>query len=144
MKPDWTLIANASQARLLQREAGAPAVVLHAFHHPQSRAKPSELGDDKAGREGGAQSFGGAAFVPHADAHRKELQHFAHEIAQYLEQGARDGRFHQLTVYASSPFLGELKHALGHATQPLLAAAHDADYTGLGLAELEERLRQAR
>lgn len=49
MKPDWILIANASEARLLRREHGNLLVVLESFEHPESRSKVSDQVDDKMG-----------------------------------------------------------------------------------------------
>ncbi|MGV3494330.1 MAG: host attachment protein [Ramlibacter sp.] len=141
MKPHWFLIANASQARLLQAEPDAPMTVVQAYHHPQSRERSSTLGDDKSGREG--HNFGGAAYQPHMDAQHKEHLRFAHELALALEQGVRDGRCDGVTLFASSPFLGELKQALGDAGRRALAGTHDVDLTALGLGEAEARIRQA-
>ena len=144
MKPLWILVANATEARLLQQEPDTPLVVVQAFHHPASRQRSSELGDDKAGRELSGRGFGGAAFEPRVDAQTKEQLQFAREIAQRLEEGARQGSYAGLVVHASSPFLGELKHALGEQTQRLLTATHDVDLTSFGLAEIEERLARER
>lgn len=140
MKPHWYLIANASQARLLQAEPGAAMTVVQAYHHPQSRERSSTLGNDKAGREG--HNFGGAAYQPHIDAQHKEHQYFAHELALVLEKGVQDGRCQSVTLLASSPFLGELKQALGDAARRALASTHDVDLTALGLGEAETRIRQ--
>lgn len=140
MRPDWILVANATHARLLQKDAGAPVVVIDSFEHPASRARPSTLGDAPAGREASGHGFGGAAFERRTDAHRKELHVFAKELAQPLEAAALGGRFHRLFVFASSPFLGELREALGPAAHKLLAASHDADLTSYGLDELEGRM----
>lgn len=146
MKPNWILVANASQARLLQQEPGCPLVVLQAFHHPASRTRSSELGDDKAGREANDRGFGGAAYASRTDPHRKEHLHFAHELADALEAGAREGVYGGLAIFASSPFLGELKQALHEGTRRLLGTTQDVDYTSLGLTELEQRVaaREAR
>lgn len=140
MKPDWILIANATRARLLQKEAGSPLVIIESFSHPQSRSMTSELGDDKAGQEGADRHFGGASYTPRLDAKEKEHLHFAHELSDYLEQQAQQGRFHSLTLFASSPFLGELKARLGTATARLVTATHDLDLTSVGLAELDQRM----
>jgi len=142
MSPTWILVANAAQARLFQQEPGRPLVVLEAFSHPASRQRSSQLGDDKAGRELSGRGFGGAAFKPRLDAKRKEHLHFARELAERLEQGAQHGRYAAVTVFASSPFLGELKQALGEATQRLLAGAHDVDLSSVGLAEMENRIQE--
>lgn len=140
MKPDWTLIANASRARLLQQNLGEPMVVLKSFSHPESRNKVSELADDRAGHETTARASGGAAYSPRIDAKRKEHERFARELGEYLEQEARLGHFRSLTVFASSPFLGELKAELGSAASSLLAGTHDVDLTAVGLTELERRI----
>ena len=144
MKPHWILVANATEARLLQQENASPLVVLHAFHHPEGRLHSSELGDDKAGRELSGHGFGGAAFQPRVPAQRKEHLHFAEELADALEQAAQQGQYASLAIYASSPFLGELKHELGEATRRLLAGTHDTDLTSFGVAEIEHRLQQER
>lgn len=44
-------------------------------------------------------------------------------------------------VFASSPFLGELKAELGDATRRVLAGTHDLDLTSFGLAEMEQRVQ---
>lgn len=143
MKPLWTLIANAGRARLLQQEAAGRIVVLQSFEHPQSRMRSTELGDDKAGRELSGRGFGGAAFEPRLDAHRKERQHFARELAQHLEQAAHEGRYAAVQLFSSSPFLGELKQQLGAGTQRLLVGTHDVDLTSVGVAELPRRIQHA-
>lgn len=140
MKPEWTLIANASRARLLERKAGCPLTVIKGFDHLQSRSMASELGDDKAGREKADRSFGGAAYQPRLDPKDKEHLRFARELADYLEEQSHQGRFHSLAIFASSPFLGELKAQLGTATARLVSATHDLDLTSVGLVELDQRV----
>mgnify|MGYP001627163270 CR=1 FL=1 len=144
MKPEWILVANAAEARLLQHEAGTPFTVLHSFHHPASRQRSRELGDAEGGRETSDRSHAAVAFQPRLDPHRKEHLRFARELAGFVEQGAREGQFQRLHVYAASPFLGELKGELGAATQRLLAGSHDLDLSALGLGEIERRVLQAR
>jgi protein required for attachment to host cells len=141
MKSQWILIANASRARLLQQEANGRLTPLDVFVHPASRQRSSALADDKAGRELGGRSFGGAAFEPHIAAQRKEHLAFARELGDMLERGAQEVRCESVTLFASSPFLGELKQALGPGGQRLLAGAHDVDMTAVGLAELQQRIR---
>lgn len=142
MKPTWILIANAAHARLLEQDERGRLAVLHAFEHPASRLRSSELGDDKAGRELSGRGFGGAAFEPRLDPQRKEHLHFARDLAAHLEHAADEGRYEALQVFASSPFLGELQQELGEGTRRLLASVHDVDLTHVGLAELPARLQQ--
>jgi protein required for attachment to host cells len=141
MKPNWILIANAAHARLLQQEPGCAMVVIEAFHHPESRLKTSELGDDRAGRELSGRGFGGAAFEPRMDAHLKEHLRFARELAVYLERCAHENRYASLAVFASNPFLGELNQVLGPVTRHRLSGMHEIDLTSVGLAEIESRIQ---
>jgi protein required for attachment to host cells len=142
MKADWILIANAAHARLIAREPGSPMVVLKSFEHAASRSKVGDLADDQAGREKSDSSYGGAALPPRLDAKTKEQLHFARELADYLEPHAQQHAFHRLAVYASSPFLGELKDALRDGTRRLLDGSHDLDLTSFGLSEIERRIGQ--
>jgi len=144
MKPSWILVANATEARLLQQEPGTPLVVVQAFHHPASRIRTSTLGDDKAGRELSGHGFSSAAYEPRVDAHTKEHLHFARELAQELEDGAAKGSYAAISIHASSPFLGELKQALGEHTRRLLTGTHDVDLTSFGVDEIEARLAARR
>lgn len=139
-KSEWILVANASTARLFLQGPGA-LTALGTFQHPQSRQRSSTLGHDKAGRELSGRGYGGAAFEPRLDAHRKEHLHFTRELGEMLEAGALEGSYASLRVFACSPFLGELKQALGPAAQRLLAGVHDVDLTHVGPAELADRIR---
>ena len=140
MQPDWFLVANASEARLLQQEPGAPMVVLKAFHHPASRLHSSELGDAERGREASDRRQGASAYAAHIEPQRKEHLHFARELAAALEQGAGEGRCHRIHLFASSPFLGELKAELRDAALKHLGSTHDLDLSSLGLAQIEARV----
>lgn len=140
MKPHWILIANASYARLLQQEGSARLVVLKSFTHSEGRSKISDLVTDRAGNEKTDRSFGGTTYQPRTDPKRKEHYRFAHELADHLERHAQLGSFESLTVFASSPFLGELKAELGSGAKRLLSGTHDLDLTSVGPAELERRI----
>lgn len=142
MKPDWILIANASHARLLERRAGEPLALVRTFEHPNGRHKASELGDARAGHELGSSGFAGTAHYPRMDPKDKEEMRFARELADYLESEARLNSFQSVSLFASSPFLGELKRELGSVSVHLLAAAHDVDLTAVGMAELGARIAE--
>ncbi|MES2191417.1 MAG: host attachment protein [Pseudomonadota bacterium] len=143
MKPDWILIANASHARLLEHRPGKPLTLLQTFEHPQSRRKAGELGTTKAGHEFGASGFAGAAYYSRVNAKDKEQIRFARELAEMLEQEARQNTFQAVSLFASSPFLGELKQELGDMTAQLLTTACDIDLTRVGLVELAPRIAEA-
>ncbi len=141
MKPNWILIANATHARLLVQESGSPMVVLQGFEHPQGRSKISELADDRAGHDNTERNFGGTAYQPRVNAKQKEHIRFARELADFLDSAAQQASFHSLVVFASNPFMGELKAELGVAATRLLASTHDIDLTSFGLTEVEQRIQ---
>lgn len=140
MKPDWILIANATQARLLQQEGDGPIVLIASFSHPEGRSKVSELAGDRAGHERSDRTYGGTAYEPRMDAKRKEHEHFARQLTEYLERAALQNTFASLAIFSSSPFLGELKAHLGDASLKLVSGAHDVDLTSVGVTELKRRI----
>lgn len=141
MKADWILIANAAHARLIAHEPGSPMVVLKTFEHAASRAKVGELAQGAAGHGSSDVAYGGATFNPRVDAKTKEQLRFARELADHLEAGAQQHAFHRVALFASSPFLGELKAELGDATRRVLSGTHDLDLTAFGLGEVEQRVQ---
>ena len=145
MKRQWILLANASHARLLTRDSAAdPLIPVETMEHPESRLKASQLSDDRPGHEATDNSSGGNRYEPRTDVRRKEHQRFAREIAHRLETALADGAFSELWLFASSPFLGELRAQLSSAVNKCLEHALDSDLTALGLSEIEKRLLDAR
>jgi protein required for attachment to host cells len=143
MKTQWIVVANASLARVFKREIPTgPLLAVSTMEHPESRAKGSELGDDRPGHEANDFSAGGNRFEPRTDPRRKEHRRFAHEIAERLDDALARGEFGSLAIYASDPFLGELKGALSGPVAHRLQVTRDSDFTSLGVDALEQRLRE--
>lgn len=141
MKPEWIVVANASLARLFSRDGhGGPLRPLPALTHAESRQKVHEQVTDRAGHEDSDHHRGGATFEPRTDVLRKAQERFAREIAHRIDQALQHGECGGVTVLASSPFLGTLKHHLTPATQKALRSVHDLDLTPLSLDDLERRL----
>jgi protein required for attachment to host cells len=140
MKPNWILIANGSHARLVQQAGGASVTLLKTFTHLAGRSKVRELVNDRAGHETTVHAFGGTSYQPRTEPKKKEHARFARELADELEREAQRGSFSSLVVFASSPFLGELKAELGSATSRLLTGTRDVDLTSVGPAELGRRI----
>lgn len=145
MKPQWILLANASTARIFQRTSPGEAIVpLATMKHPASRLKAGMLSDDRPGREATDHSRGGNRYEPRSDAHRKEHRRFANEVSGRLDAGLMAGAFDTLWLFASNPFLGELKAELSEAVARRLELLVDSDLCALDVADIEERLRHHR
>jgi protein required for attachment to host cells len=140
--PEAVLVANASRARLFDRDAENGAMRETAsFVHPQSRMKGRELGHDRPG-----QAFKGqarTAYEPHASPHQKEAAVFARELAQRLGVMALTRRYSRLVLLASNPLLGDLNKELDGVTRNLLQASVAVDLTTFDGAELEHRVAEA-
>jgi protein required for attachment to host cells len=141
MKPDWFLTANATIARIYQSERGRKLKLVEAFEHPAGRMKSSELSAERSGHDTTARGLGGVPYAKRSDPHRKEHLRFARELAQYVERAALNGTFDSLHVFASHPFLGELKAEMGEAGRRHLVATHGVDLTPVGPAEIDKRIR---
>lgn len=138
----WVLVANSSRARSFVRDADNNAMrELCSFVHPESREKGMALGTDRGGKV--HKGVASTQFAPHTDVHDKAHAEFARELAQYLEEAALAHRYPSLAILASKAFLGDLRAALGPATQHLLRASVPLDLTTAQGADLEQRVAQA-
>lgn len=140
---NWLVVANAARARVLE-ETETPGVYTHRANlvHPQSRQKGIELDADRPGQvhaEGPGSS--GSAYPPRSDAHEREQERFARELAALLDQGVARGECAGLVLVASNPFLGHLKSHLGEQARKAILRTQAADYTSLRDDELAQRLR---
>jgi protein required for attachment to host cells len=143
MKTQWIVVANASIARLFKRELpGGPLLPVSTMEHLESRAKGSELAGDRAGHEASDFSAGGNRFEPRTDPRRKEHRRFAHQIAERLDEALAHGEYGSLALFASDPFLGELKAALSKPVLHRLQITRDSDFTSLDVGALEERVNE--
>lgn len=147
MKPQkhiqWIVIANASRARILERQPDRPAALVHSLRHEESRQHSSVLGDDRAGNQVTGRGFGAAALGPRTDAQHKEMDRFAREVAQTLEDAALAHRMHAVVVFASSHFLGMLRERMGQGTRRLLQASVNLDLSSLSNPEIDHRVSEA-
>lgn len=144
MKAELTLVANASEAHLFSRESRRdPLMPLALMKHAESRARNSELEPARAGHGSSDRHPGGVAFTPRMSRKRKEHLQFAGEIAQRVDAELASGRYGSVVLFASCPFLGELRNRLSPAAKRALHASVDLDLTSYGVDELERRVAEA-
>ena len=144
MKSELTLVANASEAHLFSRESRHdPLMPLALMKHSESRARNAELETDRAGHGSSDRHPGGVAFAPRMSRKRKEHLQFADEVARRVDAELASGRYNSVVLFASCPFLGELKSRLSPAAKRSLQASVDLDLTSYGVDELERRVAEA-
>lgn len=138
----WVLLANASRARLFERDHDNGALrELGDFVHPDSRLKSKALSRDRAGQ--GAKGSARAHFEPAMSAQEREQHHFAEQLAHHLKEAAAAGQLVGWALIASSPFLGHLHAALGRAAAVRLTHRVDRDLTAFVGQELERRVTES-
>jgi protein required for attachment to host cells len=132
-KPTWILIANASKGFCFESVHGKPKLNLLAqFEDPLGRAKGIELGDDRS-----------ATYAPRTDARTKEHDSFARQLAKYHNDGIAAHSCETLAIFASNPFLGEIKSHLGEQAMKALGTASATDLTRFDHRELTRRVDMA-
>jgi protein required for attachment to host cells len=138
----FVVIANASRARLFSRNGStAELIPLATLNHLESRQPGHELAEDRAGRHANDRSSGSNRYEPRSDVRRHEHVLFSRDIAKVLRGHWLAGEFDALWLLASNPFLGELKEALDSAIAAHLRFTLAADWTALGLREIEDKLK---
>jgi protein required for attachment to host cells len=139
-----TLGATAGDAPLCCRAARHdPLMPVALLTHAESRARSSELEPDRAGHGSSDRHPGGVAFTPRMSRKRKEHLQFADEVARRVDAELASGRYGSVVLFASCPFLGELRNRLSPAARRSLHASVDLDLTSYGVDELERRVAEA-
>jgi protein required for attachment to host cells len=141
----WIVVADASRGRLFaSSEKGQPWKLLQELEHPDSRARNRDLESVEPGRQ--QQSFGAGhrpSMASPTEPKEVEAEHFAHELADKLAEGASRHAFSALALVAPPHFLGKLKKTLDEQSAKCVVATIDKDYTRSDLKELMARLDDA-
>lgn len=161
MQTTWILSANAGRARIFSEDD--PAEPLHevedmvneAVRLRTSETETDELGPTAATNSahniGGSEGAGFAhnakagapnkQYQPNQTPAEHEAELFARDIAKYLLDAHRDGRYEKLVISASPQFLGELRIHLDAQIKPLIKLELNKDYTHFNAHQLREQLR---
>lgn len=133
----WVLAANASRALCFERQGLASEMRLVAeFEDPDARLKGHELGGSRAGYEPSGHGGGGAAFTPRTNVRDKEHDRFALRLARHLNEAIAAHQCEALALFASNPFLGEVKSHLSAESAKALLRGEPKDLTGLPRDEM--------
>lgn len=133
------LVANSFVARLFERTSlQDPWVEIQDWWHAEGRMHAGDLerappGHSLAGRSGLAQR---------TDVRHRERTEFARDVAEGLKTALQTDKWHELEIFASNPFLGELLGQLSPDVQKTVRITHSLDLTSLTAHEIEKRWRQ--
>jgi protein required for attachment to host cells len=129
MTMTWILVANDSEARLLESSGAKETIrLIKKYAHPKGRMKDGEINADAPGRSfdsvGGQRHSMGHEVSPH----RREEEIFAKELMDHLEQGFSQGRFSLLALIAPPHLLGTLREILPKALKKAVISETPKDY----------------
>jgi protein required for attachment to host cells len=141
----WILVADASRARVFSvpenNKPNKPWLLEKELEHLASRAKATELTTDVPGRV--RQSFGAGsrpAMDDPTDPKEVEAQAFAHELADFLEQGLNHNRFEQLVLVAPPHFLGLMREMVSEQVAKRIQWSINKDFTQLPARDLPDHI----
>lgn len=126
LKKTWVVVANGAIARIFSLAKGY-LTELTVLTHPETRMHGHDLVSDRPGSSFGSNGFGRYAMEQHTLPQKNEAEHFAKEVAQYLDLHHRKNEFQQLHVIAAPAFLGLLRHRLHAETQKGVLSELDKD-----------------
>jgi protein required for attachment to host cells len=135
------LIADSARARLFAAYRNSPWQLLRSFEHPRGAARERDLLADRPGRVHQAVGDGSrSAADPKTSPHDVEIDKFARQLAQALDEAVATRRPHRVVLVAPPRFLGHLRGLLGKPASALLGATVDQDLTAVAECELPARL----
>lgn len=141
MEKSWFLVANASEARLFEKNGKTNGLeCINSFEHPQSRSKEADLITDGPGRyDNNGSAHGDYESKTSPKSHEKEV--FARELAQKLESARTRNSFERLIIVASPQFHGMLNKHLSNQVKAKVTRHVEKDYTGTRDMDMWDRLK---
>jgi protein required for attachment to host cells len=141
----WILVCDASRAALYATERrGDDWRPIGSYNHPESRMKSSELTPTEPGHA--LKSKGGSRHTvmePSTSPKEAEKEHFAQQLAEVLNEGAKKQNFDGLVLVAPPHFAGLLEQHLSIEAKKRAKAKVHKDYTITDAREARQRLEDA-
>lgn len=142
MNNTWVLVANGSEARIYTTEKSIKTLTLiNEFDHPQSRQKGTELTSDRSGQFNG-ETIGTAhgAFYEATDPKSYEMERFAMELADKLNDGRNRHQYKNLIIVSSPRFHGLLNKQINPQVSKMVGRHVEKDFTSFTAKELLKKL----
>jgi protein required for attachment to host cells len=127
----WILVADAAEARILSRTGSENPSLLCEIHHPQGRARASELARDRPGTTFDRAGPGQRPKEPRSDPTDVARTGFARELADWLERARQQGDYDDLVLIAPPEFLGHIRQYLSADTSRRVRTTIDKNLTDL-------------
>ena len=126
----WVLVANASRAQVFAADMlFATFESIEDRIHPSSRMRDQELVSSAPGRSYASPGGNHTAFDRHTDPHDVEVERFARELADLLDEGRKTERYERLVLVAPPKFLGLLRDAIDADTARTVVGSIARDWS---------------
>ncbi|MCC7167267.1 MAG: host attachment protein [Rhodospirillales bacterium] len=138
----WAVVADGARAHILEHvegQTGWHAVFAHDFAAP-ARAHTSQAMSDRQGRAFDSTGSARHALQPRTDWQRQTKRIFAAQVAEALNEAARDEAFQDLVLVAPAKALGDLRAQLGKAAKAKLVLERTGEFTHLAEHALSAEL----
>jgi protein required for attachment to host cells len=149
MDTTWIVSADAGRARIFaESNPSKPLQEVEDMVNGAARLRDIDINTDgvsplAAGKSsnntGGA--LPGSDYEPAQTPAQHNAEIFSKEIATYLLQAQRDGKFKKLALVASPKFLGLLRVALDPQLKTLVSLEINKDYTHSNAQQLQEQIK---
>lgn len=140
----WVVVADGNLARIYTQDINShkePLKLLHTLEHPESKKRDSELVSDRPGHYQSRGTSHGA-YVPRSDPKENEIDRFAQEIANHLDQGRVQNQFEQLFIFAEPHFYGLMGMHLNKYLKDMVKKVVQKDYMHLNETELRDEINK--
>ena len=110
MRKVWVVVGNRAEMNIYYAENVKKLVHIKTLHHNESQLHKKDLSSDKQGSHRG--SFGTDTMEAKTPAKVKEANHFAHQVAQFLEDGVNHQQVERIYLIANPEFIGILRQTI--------------------------------
>lgn len=140
MRKVWIVAADGCRARVFYAENATKIREVTTLEHPPSRLANHELVSDKAGKSTQKKSGYPHSLEPEASPKQNEKDHFAKDLAAFLENGWNKKEFERLYLIASIQFSGMLHHHLSPQMEKMISQEIHKDLTSMDPEEIRDYL----
>ncbi len=139
-KFDWIVIANGSQARILEKPHSEAQdwVEVERLLYPDIRVHGNKLDGDTRGHT----IAGRRGLAPRQEPREYHHHKFCKLISDKLKEGAVSARIYKITIFASAQVLGELLKQTEEVAKKLIGETHAIDLTAVPMHDLNKRFRK--
>lgn len=141
MSSIWIVVADSSRARFfLMENREEPLLELDGMAHTEGRLHEQDTVSDRQGGLAGGHGEGGHPFEAPTDVKHHEMEIFAKQIADRLEQGRVNDSYRKLILVAPPAFLGVLRQTLNPHVLDMVYSSLDKNLVAEDAAEIRQRI----